>query len=250
MRPLIGITCGRDHQQDSPSRQYQNESYVRAILLAGGVPLLIPLLADKSALRALYLSLHGLLLSGGGDLDPTHYGEPPHPRLGNVDAFRDRVELTLTRWAMMDDLPLLAICRGIQVLNVALGGSLYQDIPSQISNALPHPHQAGNPRCHLAHAIEVERQTLLAHLFRDIPGQVSVNSMHHQAVRVIAPGFVINARAPDGVIEGIEHSSRRFALGVQWHPEELVPYHRPMRTLFGALVAAARERMQKAFNLG
>lgn len=238
MRPLIGITCGREVLASGSARHYQNEAYVNAVVAAGGAPILIPLLADRNALHQVYANLGGLLLSGGGDLGPSRYGQEPHEKLGPTDALRDKVELTLARWAINDDLPVLAICRGIQVLNVALGGTLYQDIPSQIEGALQHPHQAGNPRDFIAHEVKLMPETFLATLFAG--STLPVNSMHHQAVRDLAPGLRVSAQAPDGVIEGIEHPQRRFAIGVQWHPEEMVAAYPVMRRLFHAFVQFAR----------
>jgi putative glutamine amidotransferase len=240
MRPLIGITCGRFFDDPNRARCGQNMSYINAVALAGGAPLLIPLVAEEISLRAIFDTLDGLLLTGGVDIAPARYGESPHPNLGAVDKLRDEVEIILARWAVESDLPTFGICRGIQTLNVALGGTLYQDIPAQIQGALTHPYQSGNPRDHIAHTIEIALHSQLGSLLpADMP--VEVNSMHHQAVRDLAPGFVITSRAPDGVIEAIEAPNKRFALAVQWHPEEMVERHPQMRALFSALVAAARK---------
>jgi len=240
MRPLIGITCGQHTFGSSSTRCYQNASYVKSFALAGGVPTLIPVLADKAALHAIYQTLDGLLLTGGGDVEPHRYGQARHEKLGATDSLRDEVELTLTHWAFKDDLPVLAICRGIQVLNVALGGTLYQDIASQVPGALVHPYQPGNPRDFLAHRVKLVPHTLLTALFPSESSLMYVNSMHHQAVCDPAPGFIISARSPDGVIEGIEHPLCRFVIGVQWHPEEMVEGYPLMRRLFKGFVQAAR----------
>ena len=239
MRPIIGITCGQDTSKTGSKRCYQNQSYVDSVTLAGGVPLLIPLTPDVEALRALFEAIDGLLLTGGGDVEPRRYDQPPHPKLGPTDALRDQVELALAQWAFSNDRPTLGICRGIQALNVALGGSLFQDIASQIEGALVHPHQVGNPRSYLAHTVRITHGTLLAELLPTGGGELAVNSMHHQAVQRLASGFSISALAPDGVIEAIEHPGRRFMLGVQWHPEELIHVRREMRELFEGFVGSA-----------
>jgi putative glutamine amidotransferase len=185
------------------------------------------------------------------DVDPAHYGEDPHPKLGKVDPSLDQAELALARWALADGLPVLGVCRGIQTLNVAAGGTLYQDLESQYPGALFHACSPPDyPRTHRAHTIAVEPGSRLAGILG--AREVSVNSRHHQAVKDLAPGFAETARAPDGVIEGIEAGHARpgrgisardrgFAVGVQWHPESLAAEDPQMLALFGALVGAAAE---------
>jgi putative glutamine amidotransferase len=171
------------------------------------------------------------------DVDPAIYGQEPHPKLGKVDDALDEAELVLTRWALEDRLPLFGICRGIQVINVAAGGTLYQDLRAQFPGALRHrfaPSQYG--REHRGHAIHIEPGS---HLAQALGLTVSVNSRHHQAVRDVAPGFVVTARAPDGVIEGIELPDAPFVVGVQWHPENLAAQDAGMLGLFQAFVQAA-----------
>ena len=249
MRPIIGITCGQDTSKTGSKRCYQNTSYIESITLARGVPLLIPLTQDVEALRALFEAIDGLLLTGGGDVEPQRYEQQPHPKLGATDALRDRVELTLAQWAFAADTPTLGICRGIQTLNIALGGSLFQDIASQIEGTLVHPHQDGNPRSYLAHNAQVARGTLLDKLVPTADGVLAVNSMHHQAVQRPASGFTVSALAPDGVIEAIEHPGRRFMLGVQWHPEEMVFTRPQMRGLFEGFVQSAGVRRDLSTKL-
>jgi putative glutamine amidotransferase len=154
-----------------------------------------------------------------------------------VDASRDRVELLLARKAAEDNLPLLAICRGVQVLNVAWGGTLYQDVPTQIPNALRHNFHPDHARNHLGHEVSIVAGTLLAELLGE--ARLGVNSFHHQAARDVAPGLRVSATSPDGVIEALEAPDKRFVLGVQWHPEELVGDDRRMKRLFDAFVSAA-----------
>jgi len=243
-RPLIGITAFETKYIDPPHLPIValNRRYVMAIEVAGGAPLMLPPGLGDDSLRALHDRLDGLLLSGGGDIDPAHYGEAPHPATREVSADRDRMELALARWAMNEDKPVLAICRGIQALNVALGGSLVQHIPAQVDNALQHTFEPGQvARDHVAHPVQIEAGSCL----RAIMGvdRADANSWHHQSIKQAAPGLRVTARAPDGVIEAVELPARRFAIGVQWHPEWLYDHQPEMMRLFEALVQAARTNM-------
>jgi putative glutamine amidotransferase len=190
-----------------------------------------------------------------GDVAPTYYGEEPHPELGSVSGALDEAELVLTRWALEGDLPILGICRGIQLINVAAGGSLYQDLPTQYPRALRHRFSPPEyPRDHRAHCAHIEPHSRLAEALDtdsaiDVakrPGgfDVQVNSRHHQAVKNIASGFIATARAPDGVIEGLEREGSvrdaSFVVGVQWHPENLAASDPQMLGLFQAFVRAAQ----------
>ena len=223
MAARIGITpCSR------------MDDYVESVKRAGGHPVL---LRNSDDAGAVVESLDGLLLTGGLDVDPALYGEPTHATTHTAPD-RDRFEVPLSKAAVAHDLPVLAICRGVQVLNVALGGTLYQDLPSEFPNALPHYFRApAFPRDHPGHTIQVEEESLLARCLGT--PLVEVNSRHHQAPRQIAPGLKIVARAPDGVIEALELDDHPFALGVQWHPENLQA-QAPMRGLFEQFVEAAR----------
>jgi putative glutamine amidotransferase len=236
--PTIGVTCIAIHTDQRPPRLGQNISYVNAVIRAGAAPLLIPHLADAPLLRSLYNVLDGLLLTGGEDIDPVHYGETRHEKCGAISPERDETELVLTRWAMQEDKPLLAICRGIQVLNVALGGSLYQDITAQVPGAERHAWYPGFPRDRHSHTLDIPPQTRLA----QISGTTSlpVNSLHHQAVKDLAPGLVVVARAQDGIVEAVEAPDHPFAVGVQWHPEELANGDVRAQRLFDALAKASR----------
>ena len=196
------------------------EDYRQAMLHVGGeVRVLDPSMGMPDALEG----ISGLLLTGGGDVAPSRYGESTHESVVDIDEQRDEFEWALIAEARRRDLPILAICRGIQVLNVVCGGTLVQDIPTQVPGALEHsfkvpPHE----RYSLAHEMWLDKDTLLATLMRERLSDADsceVNSRHHQAVKVVAPGFQVSATAPDGVIEAIEDPSSRFCLGVQWHPE-------------------------------
>jgi putative glutamine amidotransferase len=238
--PAIGITCSQfqSKQARGSLRFGQNQSYIHSLARAGAAPLLLPHLIDKTLLLTLYERLDGLLLSGGEDIDPAHYGEPLHPKCGLITPDRDEMELTLTRWAVDDGMPLLAICRGIQVLNVALGGSLYQDIRAQVPRAVEHTWYPDHPRDRLSHTVTVTSRTLLARLMGTT--SMAVNSMHHQAIKDPAPRLIVTACAPDQIVEAVEVKDHPFAIGVQWHPEELVPDDALAERLFEALVEACQ----------
>ncbi len=235
--PLLGITTYRQpHAQGFPVNSVV-EAYVQAVSQSGGIPVLIPLGLPEAQLRELVARLDGVLFSGGGDIDPQRYGAEGHPAVSGVDLDRDRVELCLVPVVIQKRMPFFGICRGIQTLNVALGGTLYTHIPDQLPGALPHPHVEGNRRDDLAHEVWVKPGSQLA----DILGVEStlVNSLHHQGVREIAPGLEATAFAPDGLVEGVELANYPFGIAVQWHPEWLMA-HAPMRALFTAFVEAAR----------
>jgi putative glutamine amidotransferase len=207
-RPRIGIVGAARTEFEHKAFQ----AYVEAIESAGGTP--VPVLPG-AGLDALD-RVDGLVLTGGLDVDPKEYGQDADPAMAvEIDAERDALELPLVREAVRRDLPMLAICRGIQVLNVALGGTLIQHIPDEVPSALAH--EQPNPRTEAGHVVRVSAGTLL----HRITGaeELSVNSAHHQAVKALAPGFIVDATAPDGIIEGIEDPRRRFLIGVQWHPE-------------------------------
>jgi putative glutamine amidotransferase len=208
-----------------------NAAYVRALEAAGLIPLILPPLDPAHADRALD-AVSGLVLTGGEDVAPHHYGEAPHEALGDVNEDRDAWELALIAGAQQRSVPTLAICRGIQVLNVALGGSLIQDIPSQCTTALPHTFTDG--RATRVHEVSVDPSSRLAAILDAT--SLTVNSVHHQAIGRTAEGLRVTARAPDGIIEGAEWGGNDWwAVGVQWHPEELIGTPESWdRSLFGA----------------
>jgi putative glutamine amidotransferase len=222
-----------------------NAAYLRALEGAGLVPLIVPPLSDPRAAEGLLDGVAGLVLTGGEDVDPARYGATPHPVLGPVHRERDATELALVHAARERELPTLAICRGIQLLNVALGGTLVQDLPSERPDALPH--DPGAARAARSHPVEVEASSALATALGAT--RIDANSIHHQAVDRVGAGLRVTARAPDGVIEGVETGadSPWSAVGVQWHPEELVDDPAPWdRGLFAAF--AERCRNQLAFR--
>lgn len=240
-RPLIGIPAASLDPAPNPGALYYQFSgnYPAALAASGALPVVIPLGLPEDALRELFEYLDGLMLAGGVDIAPEEYGEAPHPDLGKVDAARDRTELTIARWALAADLPVFGICRGIQTLNVAAGGSLYQDIPAQLPVAAKHNYRPSeSPWEQPVHRVRVASGSRLAHILGAT--EVGANSFHHQAVKQTAPGFVSVAAAEDGVVEGIENPGRRFALGVQWHPEGMFRTDPLARQLFAAFVDATR----------
>jgi putative glutamine amidotransferase len=196
-----------------------NQRYYHAVASAGGAPVLVPLLDDLETLRAIYERTDGILIPGGVDVDPTTFGEQPHERLGRIDPARDRVEIQLVKWAVEDDKPLLGLCRGLQVINVALGGTLYQDLEAEYPNGIKHDYfpTYGYSRDHLAHDVAVEAGSRMRHALVD--AAVPVNSMHHQGIKALGAGLSVSAVAPDGLIEAAESTSESYIVGVQWHPE-------------------------------
>lgn len=244
-RPVIGIITQTlaSIPGQIPLSWVMGQKYVRALTAEGGIPWVVPLIqGDEATLRCIYERLDGVFLMGGVDMDPTHYGEERLPVCGQTDAARDWTELALTRWAVADHKPILGACRGIQVINVALGGTLYQDIATQCPLAQKHdyfPTANGYTRDLLVHEVRTRQTTRLARLLGTDP--LPVNSMHHQGIKDLAPGLVPSVVADDGIIEGVEGMNGHFLVGVQWHPEELAEQQAPQRRLFAAFIEAATQ---------
>jgi len=232
MMKMIGVTCALS---DQPGRLIINEDYMQAVIRAGGLPVLLPLTEDKAQWEEMLQRIDGLLLSGGSDVGPEYYGEETLPCCGETAPRRDIQEFYLCRRALEMDLPILAICRGHQVLNCALeGGTLYQDIAAQYGEALKHPRYEV-PRDQV-HEVTVEKDSRL-HRITGL-STLKVNSRHHQAIKAVGKGAVISARATDGLIEGIEMPDKKFVVSIQWHPESLSDYAPDAQALFNAFVAA------------
>jgi putative glutamine amidotransferase len=230
--PLIAIPCGL-YRDAGKGRFATPEAYVRALAAVGATPVLLP----PSGPTLAALGARGLLLAGGGDVDPRLFGQEPNCRTEEVDLERDALELACAREALESGIPVLGICRGMQVLNVAAGGTLFQDIYAEAGAWVKHRQETTVPLP--THAIALEPGTVLAGVFGAAP-VAQVNSFHHQAVRDVAPGFVASARAKDGIIEGLERPGGPFALGVQYHPERVFPEDASARRLFERFVAATR----------
>ena len=240
-RPIIGITTQtlEPIPGELPRCWVMSQRYVDVLTSVGAIPWVIPLLRDMTTLRAVYERLDGVFLPGGVDMGPEVYSESRLPVCGVTDPDRDRVEVAMVQWAMADRKPVLAVCRGVQVLNVAAGGTLYQDLADWCDAAIKHDYWPNEvkQRQDLVHEVSIEAGTQLAAIVG--AGPTTVNSMHHQGIKKLAPALVVNAVAPDGLIEGVEGRDDSYLIGVQWHPEELVESDPAMRRLFESFVESA-----------
>jgi putative glutamine amidotransferase len=235
MKPLIGITTAQSKTVNDQPTVMLMQSYIHAVRQAGGVPILIPSLLAEDGWDTVYTRVDGILFSGGGDIGLEYSPGDPHPRIDEVDLQRDSIELKMMQAAASDGKPFLGICRGCQVMNVALGGSLYTHIPDQLPNALDHSYP-GNMRTILVHEVKIEEGTHLAEIFAE--PILKVNSLHHQGLKDIAPSLRAAGHAPDGLVEAIELPDHPFGLAVQWHPEWLTD-QASTRNLFHMFVEAA-----------
>ncbi len=232
MQPIIGITTREGKNVDGHTTSYLLSAYIEAIMQAGGAPVLIPSQIANDGWDALYSRLDGILFSGGGDISLDHFAGDPHPRIDEVDLARDTVELNMLHAAVSDGKPFLGICRGCQLINVGLGGTLYTHLPDQLPGALDHAYP-GNMRTVLVHEVKIEEGTRIA----DVLGEpiVKVNSHHHQGLKDIAPSLRVAGHAPDGLVEAIELPDHPFGIAVQWHPEWLTD-QQSTRNLFRRFV--------------
>ncbi len=236
--PIIAVTGALlDASGDRPPRIAVNAAYLRAVEQAGGVPWLLPPGLGIKTIRAMLDRCDGLMLTGGADISPACYGEPLDGATG-ISEPRDAMEFAAVEYALEGQMPLLAICRGLQVLNVALGGSLWQDLPSQRPSGIAHRQPEDR---HIAtHEVGLEAESTLTAVL----GATSVmtNSMHHQGINRLGGGLCATARTTDGLIEGVEIPGHPFALAVQWHPEELVATHEHARRLFASFIESCNKR--------
>jgi putative glutamine amidotransferase len=250
--PIIGITATLKEDVDAVAERPLGRfvradlDYVEGVAGAGGAPVVLPPAGDERVAESVIQSLDGLLLSGGSDLDPGYYGEEPVPELGVTLPERDAFEMALVRIALRRGMPVFGICRGMQVLNVALGGTLYQDLPSQWERDLLK-HRQATPKWQPTHEVRIEDGSYIASVMgREM---VKVNSYHHQGIRALAEGLVVTGRSTDGVIEAVEASdlSERWLLGVQWHAEAMRGAGPQQESLFEAHVSAAeRHALRRA----
>ncbi len=241
-RPVIGVTTQtlEEIPDQLPRCWIMSQRYVKTLTASGAVPWIVPLIDDEKTLRAIYDRLDGIFLPGGVDIDPKSYQEDPTNGCGRVDPDRDRTEIMLVNWAMKDRKPILAVCRGAQLLSVAAGGTLYQDLASEYPDAIKHdyfPKAGVHARQDLVHPVEVVPNTRLSRVLGT--KTIRVNSMHHQGIKRLAPNLIANAYAPDGLIEGVESADDDFVLGVQWHPEDLADSEPMMRRLFDEFIEAS-----------
>lgn len=242
-RPSIAITPDvTTPTPDAPFPKYDlKAAYAEAVLRAGGLPFILPYSDDRSVIEQYLDRVSGLVITGGAfDIPPEAYGEAPKQGLGELKPGRTTFELSVLRVALSRRLPVLGVCGGMQLLNVAFGGTLVQDIVTELAQAKPHEQKHDRTQPH--HPIEVKDQSTLAECVGG-KGQLMVNSTHHQAVKAVGPGLIASALAPDGVIEAIEAQGReQWALGVQWHPELMLDTVPPNLGIYRALVNKARDR--------
>ena len=242
LSPLIGITADSsgagNTDKSKDATLFLPERYLRAVERAGGIPVVLPANRTRSAVHRLLGVLNGLVLSGGDfDIHPRHYSEHPTKRLGEIKAARTEFELEIAGAAFRRDLPVLGICGGAQAINVALGGSLYQDIGSQLETAGAYEHTSKNSG---GHPIRVTLNTRLFDIVNC--SSLIVSTSHHQAIKRLGRGLIVNAVAGDGVIEGIESTEHSFVLGLQWHPEVLAPRQPRQQRIFASFIELCRKR--------
>ena len=252
MKPLIGITGMRfTSMSELPGPRLLGVSvaddYAHGIETAGGIPVVIPFMEDAESVVNLAIRLDGLLLSGGEDVDPLAYDEQPTPGLGVIVPERDRLELTLIHHMLEQNKPVFAICRGLQILNTALGGTLYQDLPKQWRSNILHAQRA--KRSHLSHRIHIQPDTVLYNLLGAQEDHYC-NSFHHQAVKTLGVGLIATAWDDDGLIEAFEHPGYEFVVAVQWHPENLWRTTPVYFELFSGFVDTSRKRMGAEVAVG
>lgn len=230
LKPIIGLTT-----YSSENRQQINNAYLQSIEQAGGIPVGIPILQEED-IEAVLAKIDGLILIGGNDVDPAFFNEDPHRNIGVFAKELDYSDIRLFKAALEKNIPILGICRGLQVINVALGGSLIQDIPSQVEGAMAH--RQVSKRGETTHFVQVTEGKL-----RSILGEerIHVNSFHHQAAARVGEGLTVTATSSDGIIEALEHTEHPYCVCVQWHPEELAIVGDPYaQKIFESLVEAAK----------
>lgn len=238
-RVLVAVSASIAPEANGrPERTTLNASYLRALERVGAAPVMVAPQFGVETIESLMAGVAGLVLTGGGDVSPALYGEEPHEAAAGISRERDGMELEALRVALERRIPVLAICRGMQILNVAMGGSLYQDLPTQCGSGINHAQTSDGetPRSAVTHDVTLAEGSRLAGVFGGT--LLGVNSMHHQGLKRLGDGVVATAWAPDGVIEGVEMPGERWVLGVQWHPEELVDAQEHARRLFAGFIAA------------
>lgn len=236
MRPVIGLTTFIDAKG---ACRYNSVSYtyIDAIIQAGGVPVLIPLIEDRESLLKYIDIVDGIIFTGGEDVSPLHYGENPIKEIGVTSQERDACEMYLFKEAYDLNMPILGICRGSQLMNVVLGGNLYQDINAQVEGSLGHcPENGDSSQVH--HMVRIEKDTKLYNIFEN--DSVAVNSFHHQSVKDLGKGLKAAAFSHEGIVEAIESMEKDFVVGVQWHPEALAPKHPIFMKLFDEFIKHCR----------
>ncbi|HEY9061641.1 MAG TPA: gamma-glutamyl-gamma-aminobutyrate hydrolase family protein [Pseudobacteroides sp.] len=234
-RPLIGVTPWYDYDKQLT---FIKKGYCEGVNKAGGLGVLLPMCTQPELMENMVQSCDGFLISGGPDVDPKYFNEMNLPFNQDISPYRDTLEIFITRRAIELNKPLFGICRGIQIMNVAMGGSLYQDIHSQINDRKLIKHSQAAPRWYPTHKINVKKDSILSKLLKAT--SIEVNSFHHQAIKDTAPGFEISSLSEDGIIESIEYKNHKFALGVQWHPELMWEANSVFLSLFEGLVQSCK----------
>jgi putative glutamine amidotransferase len=246
-RPILGVPTQTLQSlggipADFPPSWVMSQRYIQTLAASGGVTWMLPLLCDDPAsMRAMYDRLDGLFLPGGADIDPSSYDAERHPKCDQrTDSCRDELELTFVRWAMEEGKPVLGVCRGLQIINIAAGGTIWQDLADQVPGTEKHdyfPFDGRYGRDHLAHGATIAAGSRLREILE--VAELPVNSMHHQGIDRLGANLRVTAAAPDGVVEAIEGTGDAFLLGVQWHPEALTERDPRMQRLFDAFVEAS-----------
>ncbi|MED3564034.1 gamma-glutamyl-gamma-aminobutyrate hydrolase family protein [Bacillus xiapuensis] len=236
-KPVIGITTSYVKHNDNMEGVYIHHDYHRAVERAGGIPLLLPAVKDEEAIQRYVELCDGIIMSGGEDVDPQFFGKSPHVKIGFFRTERDEFEIRLYHYYSKTKKPIFGICRGIQLINVACGGTLLQDIPS-VKDREAHLHEQTIPRPLPFHQVKLEKNSWIAGVWGK--ETMFVNSLHHQAIEKLGGGLVITALADDGIIEAVEGKDHPYLIAVQWHPESMSEKHPEMQELFNQLVQASK----------
>lgn len=234
MKPIIGLLAGVDDERTTSVPH----AYVSAIQNAGGVPVLIPYTSNEDVINALVSMCDGFCFTGGVDIDPCHYGENIQPECGSIQSYRDKLELSLFPKIFNTGVPIMGICRGAQLINVALGGTLYQDIPSEIDTAISHNQSA--PRTEYSHDVAIRPGTPLYELLGE--ERIRANTFHHQAIKALGRGLEVMARADDGIIEAVYLPGERYLQAYQWHPERLCDRDDYQKAILREFITACENR--------
>jgi putative glutamine amidotransferase len=234
-KPIIGITGAYVNHNEYMEGVYVHHDYHKSVAANGGIPIILPFINSEIAIETLPIC-DGIILSGGEDVDPKFYGQDPHPNLGPTTPERDSAEIAIVKYALENDIPILAICRGVQILNVALGGTLIQDIPSQVNEPILHSQKID--RSQDTHWAIVSKDSKLYQLLDS--ERIRVNSLHHQALGRIANDLRIVAQSSDGIVEAVEYNHpTTFTMGVQWHPESMAATNKEMNNLFAEFIKSS-----------
>lgn len=240
MRPIIGISINHsfnDQVGDISDLGFRGQDwqllagdYVKAVELAGGTPLIVPIVDEIESIWEFVKSLDGIVFTGGSDIDPYYYGENPNKKLGNINPFRNQHEVELCKRVLYDtEIPILGICRGLQLINITAGGSLYQDLESQREGGFSH-RLSNFPKFYPSHQVEIQGESKLGKIFGK--EKMGVNSFHHQAIKDLGKGLIASMKAEDGLIEGVELEGDRYVVAVQWHPEAMIEKDKSYLKLF------------------